>query len=78
MESGNEILVWEDPWVPDLPNFNPQPREDLEVRQSMVVSQLMNRDKSWWYVGLLKNLFKEDTVQAILNIPRWQIHKSDS
>ena len=78
VESRNEILVWEDLWVPDLPNFNPQPREDLEVRQSMVVSQLMNRDKLWWDVGLLKNLFKEDTVQAILNIPRWQIHKSDS
>jgi hypothetical protein len=44
----------------------------------MVVSQLMNKDKSWWDVGLLKNLFKEDTVQAILNILRWQIHKSDS
>ena len=78
VEFGNEILVWEDPWVPDLPNFKPQPRKDLEVRQSMVVSQLMNKDKSWWDVGLLKNLFKEDTVQAILNIPRWQIHKFDS
>ena len=46
--------------------------------QSMVVSQLMNRDKSWWDVGLLKNLFEEDIVQAILKIPQWKIHQSDS
>ncbi len=61
---GNDILVWEDPWVPDLPSFKPQPKDSQTLRQSLVVSQLMNQDKSWWDVVVLKNLFEEVSVQA--------------
>ena len=32
--SGENILVWEDPWVPDLPGFRPQPHSDHVPRLS--------------------------------------------
>ena len=37
--SGRDILVWEDPWIPDLPNFVPKLRQELECIPSMTVSQ---------------------------------------
>jgi hypothetical protein len=69
--------VWEDPWIPDLPSFKPQPKDSQTLRQSLVVSQLMNQDKSLWDVEVLKNLFEEVSVQAILDIPRWSTDHPD-
>jgi hypothetical protein len=44
--SGVSILVWNDPWIPSLPNFCPHPRDGLLDQQCLSVSQLMNLDKS--------------------------------
>uniref|UniRef100_A0A2N9IMG3 CCHC-type domain-containing protein n=1 Tax=Fagus sylvatica TaxID=28930 RepID=A0A2N9IMG3_FAGSY len=69
--SGVSILVWNDPWIPSLPNFCPHPRDGLLDQQCLSVSQLMNLDKSRWDLDVLKSLFEPDSVRAILNIPRW-------
>uniref|UniRef100_A0A2N9H2T2 RNase H type-1 domain-containing protein n=1 Tax=Fagus sylvatica TaxID=28930 RepID=A0A2N9H2T2_FAGSY len=37
----------------------------------------MNQDKSLWDVEVLKNLFEEVSVQAILDIPRWSTDHPD-
>jgi hypothetical protein len=67
--SGVSILVWDDPWIPDLPDFKPQPRsENIEI-QCLAVAQLMNQDKVSWNTRLLKQLFDDASVKAILNIP---------
>jgi hypothetical protein len=40
--SGQNILVWRDPWIPDLNNFLPQPRDTSCTQQSMAVADLMS------------------------------------
>ena len=67
--SGQNILVWRDPWIPDLNNFLPQPRDTYCTQQSMAVVDLMSQDKLGWDVGKLNVLFNEVIVQAIKNIP---------
>lgn len=42
--SGNSIRVWEDPWVPDLPNFIPKPKDGVNSDEVLLVSQLLNSD----------------------------------
>ena len=71
MGSGDNILVWEEPWIPDLPLFRPVPREVTLDQQSITVAQLMNHDKSAWDEHVLKSLFDDPTITAIHNIPRW-------
>ena len=75
--SGVSILVWNDPWIPSLPNFCPHPRDGLLDQQCLSVSQLMNLDKSGWDLDVLKSLFEPDSVRAILNIPRWNPNHPD-
>ena len=43
--NGNNILVWRDPWVPDLPSFSPLPCDSLEAFRSLSVADLMSQDK---------------------------------
>ena len=71
MGSGDNILVWEEPWIPDLPLFRPVPREVTLDQKSITVAQLMNHDKSAWDEHVLKSLFDDPTITAIHNIPRW-------
>jgi hypothetical protein len=75
--SGASILVWSDPWVPGLSNFKPLPKASLEEIPCLAVSQLMNHAKSDWNLGILKSLFDKDTIQAIQNIPKWNINQLD-
>ena len=67
--SGASILVWDDPWIPNLPDFKPQPRSENVEIQCLTVAQLMNQDKVSWNTRLLKQLFDDASVKAILNIP---------
>ena len=53
---GDSILVWDDPWIPDLPSFTPNSRENLGLNQCLVVSQLMNQNRTRWDVSRLKDL----------------------
>ena len=75
--SGVSILVWNDPWIPGLPNFCPHPSDGLLDQQCLSVSQLMNLDKSGWDLDVLKSLFESDSMRAILNIPRWNPNHPD-
>uniref|UniRef100_A0A2N9FKX2 RNase H type-1 domain-containing protein n=1 Tax=Fagus sylvatica TaxID=28930 RepID=A0A2N9FKX2_FAGSY len=75
--SGESILVWEQPWIPDLPNFKPQPRVSSGIPQCLVVAQLLRQDKMGWDKDKLKMLFDEDSVSAILNIPQWSKNQKD-
>jgi hypothetical protein len=75
--SGQNILVWRDPWIPDLNNFLPQPRDTYCTQQSMAVVDLMSQDKLGWDVGKLNVLFNEVIVQAIKNIPCWVVGQKD-
>uniref|UniRef100_A0A2N9GPX3 Reverse transcriptase zinc-binding domain-containing protein n=1 Tax=Fagus sylvatica TaxID=28930 RepID=A0A2N9GPX3_FAGSY len=74
--SGDNILVWRDPWIPNLLDYLPQPRDNVEL-QCLAVAQLMNHDKLGWDENKLKDLFNEETVLAIKNIPRWSREQED-
>jgi hypothetical protein len=40
--SGQNILMWKDPWIPEFNNFLPQPRDTSCTQQSMAVADLMS------------------------------------
>ena len=68
--SGDRILVWDDPWIPSLPSFLPHPAVPSNSIQCLVVSQLMNHSKTAWDLGKQKFMFDDETIKAILNIPK--------
>lgn len=56
--SGESILVWEDPWLPNEPGFSPCPASQ-QGDSCLVVSQLMNQMKTGWNVTKLQQLFDQ-------------------
>jgi hypothetical protein len=67
--NGDNILVREDPWIPDCPSLLPKAKEGSNPENFLVVSQLFTQNKMNWDVNMLRNIFDEDTVSAIQNIP---------
>ena len=62
--SGNTILVWKDPWLPDKSSFIPTPRAQVN-NSCLVVSQLLNSSGSGWNDILLNDLFDHKSIVAI-------------
>jgi hypothetical protein len=77
MGSRENILVWRDPWIPNLPSYLPSPHESTDTSQVLVVDQLMTIGKNDWNVDILKELFDDAIVLAIKNIPRWSPSQYD-
>ena len=55
----NTIRIWEDPWIPNLPNFIPSPRERTSPEMALIVSQLVNQEG--WDLTKIRNTFDETT-----------------
>ena len=53
----NTIRIWEDPWIPNLPNFIPSPRERTSPEMALIVSQLVNQEG--WDLTKIRNTFDE-------------------
>jgi hypothetical protein len=75
--SGDSILVWNEPWIPGLPDFKHVPKASLDIIPCLTVAQLMNEAKSQWNQNMLSSLFDQDTILAIQNIPRWRVNQQD-
>ena len=58
-------LIWEDEWVPDLPNFKPVSKSHDNRNSCLVVSQLLRQDKFGWDEEKLNSLFDELSAKAI-------------
>ena len=67
--NGESILMWEDPWVPDLPNYKLVPLSPKNQFSCLVVSQLLTPDKSRWDESKLYELFTEESAKPIKKIP---------
>ena len=62
-------LIWEDPWVPDLPNFKLVPKSHDYRNSCLVVSQLLRQDRLGWDEEKLNSLFDELSAKAIQRLP---------
>ena len=62
-------LIWEDEWVPDLPNFKPVSKSHDNRNSCLVVSKLLRQDKFGWDEEKLNSLFDELSAKAIQRLP---------
>ncbi len=75
--SRGNTLVWEDNWVPDLPDLKPKPRIASKHPPSLVVANLLSFDGSGWDEGKLRELFDDESIRGILNIPKRKPSQAD-
>lgn len=67
--NGNFIGIWNDPWILDLSQFIPRPKEDANIDNALIVSQLLRQDRCNWDTQKLRELFDDDTIVHIWKIP---------
>ena len=67
--SGDFVCIWEDPWIPNHPNFRPNLREHAFMGGAIVVSQLLDHSKTQWDISKLRSIFDDATVTSICQIP---------
>ena len=60
--SGEQILVWDDSWIPKLPHFKPQPNISIDNPQVFAVESLMLANKCGWDLSKLRQLFDDATI----------------
>ena len=63
--NGNFIRIWNDPWILDLPQFIPRLKEDANIDNALIVSQLLRQDRCNWDTKKLRELFDDDTIVHI-------------
>ena len=51
--SGEQILVWNDPWIPNLSHCKPQSSIPMDIPHVTAVNSLMTQDKSGWDLSKL-------------------------
>ncbi|XP_059440565.1 uncharacterized protein LOC132173020 [Corylus avellana] len=68
ISSGQNIDIWNNPWIPLMPNFKPIPNENLVGLPSYSVEDLICPIGRGWNSLLLQDLFDPITVQHILSI----------
>lgn len=64
---GDSVNIWEDPWIPNNPNFLPIPINSLNPEQVGMVSSL-KMSNGRWNESLLIKLFDPDSVVKIKGI----------
>ena len=67
--SRDSVRIWEDPWIPNLPHFWPNLRENASMDGALVVSRLLDHNRTRWDFSKLRALFDDTTVASICRIP---------
>jgi hypothetical protein len=65
---GENIQIWNSPWIPFMPSFKPKPNVNLVELPNFFVADLFLQGTKVWNVDLLHDLFYPTTVQKILQI----------
>ncbi len=68
ISDGSKVDCWKDPWVPWLPNFILGPRDGSVCSNSFLVENLIDWDINSWRIGLLEEMFDQESVCAIRKI----------
>ena len=68
VSDGVLINVWRDPWIPLLPNFNPNPKNESIPIGPRVVTTLIDVTTNFWNLTMLSELFDANSIEAILKI----------
>jgi hypothetical protein len=68
ISNGQNVDIWNTPWIPLMPNFKPIPNENLVGFPSYSVADLISSNGHDWNSALLYDLFEPTTVQNILSI----------
>jgi hypothetical protein len=66
--NGQRIKVWGDRWVPKATSYLVQTPPRV-LPECSIVAALIDRDTRGWNINLLKEVFFEEEVQVISNIP---------
>ncbi|KAL4363103.1 hypothetical protein GQ457_04G005480 [Hibiscus cannabinus] len=66
--NGKKISIWEDRWIPSLPNFKTQTVRS-DNHDFFLASHLINQDRREWKINELKSIFPRDEAKAISAIP---------
>ena len=69
MGNDESIRTWLDLWVLNLPDFIPSPKVGVNPDLALIVSQLLNQDRSGWDIAKLYNFFKALVVDIIMQVP---------
>ncbi|XP_026416570.1 uncharacterized protein LOC113312008 [Papaver somniferum] len=64
---GEDINVWDDPWVPSLPNKKPE-RRVIEEHGEVRVKDLIIQEEHMWDENKLQQLFNQTEVTKIMEI----------
>lgn len=65
---GEKVKIWKDRWIPKPTCYLVRlPKRVLN--EEAVVTNLIDKDTRWWNIPLIKEVFEEDEVTAICQIP---------
>jgi hypothetical protein len=68
IEDGKKVDCWKDPWIPWIPSFIPSPKDASVIINPFMVENLINGETNTWKVGLLMDMFDQESVVAITKI----------
>lgn len=66
---GKSINVWEDPWIPWIEVFKPQPRIEVCSQLPFKAHHLFDSSSKTWDANMINEIFASDSALAILTIP---------
>jgi hypothetical protein len=74
--NGAKIRIWEDKWLPTPTAYKVQSPLAI-LAPSAKVCELIERERKWWNISLLEQIFSPDEVKKILSIPLSSTNKED-
>ncbi|KAL0437443.1 UNVERIFIED_CONTAM: putative mitochondrial protein [Sesamum radiatum] len=84
----SELRIYEDPWVPTIPKFIPEPRGEINQTWPTLVHDLIEGSTFSWKLDLLTQMFPDEVVKEIKKIkiptlmespkPFWAPSKSEA
>ncbi|XP_056855051.1 uncharacterized protein LOC130504459 [Raphanus sativus] len=77
IHSGNEVKVWEDPWIPLNPARPAIPIAPV-MNPNMRVSDLINQELKEWDVNLLEQYVRSDDIPLIRSLAVSTSHRPDT